>query len=218
LKIGEAKAVTEINLLNPIHAIKAINKMPGFGMKKSHQSLSPERKVSYELSEKIRNVVYKFLKQLVLRANAPLFKQNLLYFAKKHQLSSQNIHEACDNQGSLIIILNLSNGISIGAFTSIGWVKGLKYVRDPNSAQFIVANGKIHIFQFSKDIVNNIPQGFSFGLKGSDFLFDPRSLQDSVFTIRTDSTIDEDKKQFLDLQIENWTSILDNIFIYKQII
>ena len=143
------------------------------------------------------------------------YSKQLLYSAAKHDIQVQQMHACCDDKGSLVISLALQEDIYIGAFTPLGWIKDLQYVKDIHSGGFIYYHKRMYFFSFQMGLVINYPNGFSFGRFKKEFFFDPS--QPKACKLQLSHNTGQVPPELLQI-VRNWYDMLVSISIYTLIL
>ena len=92
------------------------------------------------------------------------FTKELVYTCRTFpDFNPKEMHQACDSQGSLIILIYLRNSRIIGSFISLGWISNLDYIYDPVIGLIQYSQGQLLIREMTSNINIYQENGFALG-------------------------------------------------------
>ena len=147
---------------------------------------------------------HKFLQKYITGSLAELA---CLYSTRSDGMSGAVFHEKCDDcKHGLIVIVSLSLGYQIAAFTWKGIRKGISQANDSQMGGAIIKNNHFEFVSFKDKLVYSVPEGIRFSTENDLYLnFDDKDKSLCGFDQRLQGT-------------QMWTTYIDEISVFKLLI
>ena len=147
---------------------------------------------------------HKFLQKYIVGDFAELV---CLYNTKSHGMNAAAFHGKCDDcKHGLIVIVKLTLGYQIAAFTWKGIRKGISQANDSQMGGAIIKNNNFEFVSFRDKLVYSVPEGIRFSTENDLYLnFDDKERSLCGFDQRLRGS-------------QQWTTYIDEISVYKLLI